>query len=96
MPKPIRPRSPTVIISDHAFERWIERAERRPKRKSGLAALLEMMLYTLLRAGGVVTVGLAVELDLGGGIRAVLRIGEFGWVCTTVMDVNEPRESEAG
>jgi len=93
MPKPVYPRSPTVIISDHAFERWLERAKRNPKRKSGLAALVGTLLYNHLRGGGVETDDLAVELELGEGIKAVLRLGENAWVCTTVIDTRETREA---
>lgn len=89
MPKPVKPRAPTVIISDHAFERWIERAGRPPKKKTALAALVEAMLYNHLRSGGIETCRLSVELELGGGIWAVLRLGDMGWVCTTVLDTRE-------
>jgi hypothetical protein len=89
MPKPVKPRAPNVIISNHAFERWLERADRRPKKKGRLAAFIENRLYNDLRSGGVELSGLSVELDLGGGIRAVLRLGDMGWVCTTVIDTKE-------
>lgn len=93
MPKPIKPRAPTVLISDHAWKRWMERADRYPKQRTALAALFKTMLYNHLRSvGGVETYGLAVSLDMGRGIKAVLRLGENAWICTTVIDTTEPRE----
>ncbi|HOV80818.1 MAG TPA: hypothetical protein PK728_12065 [Bacillota bacterium] len=89
MPKPIHPRSPTVIISDHAFERWLERADRSPKRKSGLAALVETLLYNHLRGGGVRAEGLEANIELGGGLVAVLCLVENAWVCTTIRPDKE-------
>ncbi|MCK9326787.1 MAG: hypothetical protein M0P69_14945 [Bacteroidales bacterium] len=50
-----------------------------------LAGMLTRQLYDQMRTGGIETQGLAVELDLGGGIRAVLRLGDGAWVCTTVI-----------
>jgi len=73
-------------VSNHAWERWLYRADRHPKKKTALAGLLRRMLYDRLRTGGIEAADLAVELDLGGGIRAVLRLGDAGWVCTTVME----------
>lgn len=91
MPRPIHPRMPPIIVSDHAYQRWLIRGGgREPKKKTGLAALIGMLLYGRLRAGGIETRELAVELDLGGPLRAILRLGELGWICTTVRDVSEP------
>jgi len=79
-------RLPPVIISAHAWERWNERAgDRRPRKKAGLAGMLAHRLYGHMRTGGIEARGLAAELDLGG-IRAVLRLGDGAWICTTVMD----------
>jgi len=97
MPRPIQPRLPPVIISDHAFGRWLLRGQgREPKTKNGLAALITMLLYNHLRAGGVEIKNLGLELDLGGPLRAVLRLGELGWICTTIRDISEPREEKVG
>jgi|GEM_PF-1251698 len=96
MARPIYPRMPPILMSDHAFGRWLLRGQgRKPKSKKGLATLIGTLLYARLRSGsGVPTRGLAIELDLGGPLRAVLRLGEFGWVCTTVRDVDEPWPGE--
>ena len=95
MPKPVKPRRPRVSVSDHAWERWQERATgRKPRKRKALAALLATILYNRLLAEGVETVRLGAELDLGGGIRAVLRLEADAWVCTTVRDVMEPRRWE--
>lgn len=92
MAKPMRPRPPDVVVSDHAHERWLERAAgRRPKKRAALAALLEMRLYNHL-AGGIQARGLEVYIDMGGGLVAVLCLAEKVWVCTTIR----PDEKGAG
>ena len=91
MAKPMRPRAPDVVISDHAHHRWLERVNRPPKRRTALAALIETVLYARL-ASGVIMTGLSVTLDMGNGINAVLRLTDAAWVCTTVIDTTEPRE----
>jgi hypothetical protein len=85
VPRPVIPRAPMVIISDHAHERWLERAKSKPKRKRYLTALVKRVLYAHLCSKGVATEDLTIALDLGGGIRAVLRLDEGVWVCITVI-----------
>lgn len=95
MPKPIRPKPPYVIVSPHAWDRWRERSKSsRVRKKTALTIILKRMLFERLRTEGIETLGLAVELDMGGGLRAVLRLGDMGWICTTVMDVREARGNE--
>lgn len=94
MPKPMSPRLPPVIVTAHAWQRWKERAgDRRPRKKAGLAGMLARQLYGHMRTGGIEARDLAVELNLGGGIRAVLRLGDGAWICTTVMDGLEKEEA---
>ena len=95
MSKPIVYRGVTVIITPHSWSRWLERAHRRPYKKSGLKALLETMLDAKL-ACGQPTVGLTVFLDMKGGIRAVLELTESGWICLTVLGKGEPYFREVG
>lgn len=90
MPKPIKPRAPDVSISDHAHERWLERAAgRKPKKRTALAAMVERRLYDHLRTKGIATVGLAVTLDVGGGIAAELILTGAGWVCRTFIYIKD-------
>lgn len=90
LPKPIKPRAPDVSISDHAHERWLERAAgRRPKKRTALAAMVERRLYEHLRTKGIATVGLAVTLDVGGGIAAELLLTEMGWICRTFIYIKD-------
>jgi hypothetical protein len=87
VPKPLRPKAPYVIVTSHAWDRFRERAvSSQIKKKTTLTILLKSRLFDRLRTEGAETLGLAVELDLGGGIRAVLRLGDMGWICTTIME----------
>ena len=95
MSKPMYPRGPTVRISDHAWERWLERTSRWPKKRGSLAALIETMLNSRFGHGVPMEPGLACNLDMGGGVIAVLRLTDSAWVCTTVIDINIPREAKA-
>ena len=90
--KPIKSRAPDVSVSDHAHQRWLERAAgRAPKKRTALAGMLERRLYNHL-AGGIQARGLEVYIDMGGGLVAVLCLAEKVWVCTTIR----PDEKGAG
>lgn len=94
MPKPIRPRAPTVIVTGHAHGRWLERAGRRPHKCTALQALVRQLMHCHMRAEGIETTDLVVILDMGGGVRAVLEMEEYGWVCRTFLGPAEPHAKE--
>jgi hypothetical protein len=93
--KPIRVRLPSVIMPDHAFERWLMRTNRKPYKQRALAAMIAHKLYERFGTGQP-TIGLVIPLDLGGKIRAVLELTEAGWVCRTFLGPDEPFIKEAG
>lgn len=84
MTRPVKPKMPAVVIGPHAFTRWLERANRKPRKKRSLAALVGTILYTKLKRGMEVE-GLEVCLDMNR-VTAVLILGETGWVVVTFLD----------
>jgi hypothetical protein len=98
-------RAPTVILPHHAYDRYLERwtarhmiagadEHEKPLTHSQLVARLEAKLATYL-AVGAKTVGLFLELPIGGGLKAELGLTDRGWVTISVFDVSmELREKK--
>jgi hypothetical protein len=84
--KPIQPRAPTVIVGPHALQRWLERANRRPRKAHKLSALMAMLLDNRLAQGAQVDYTGAVRIELQN-VTAVLRLGDGIWVCTTFLEL---------
>ena len=81
--KPICARLPDVQITEHAFSRWMERANRYPRSKHKLRAMLTKAFDDELAAGAIVDNTGAVVLNMGHEVRAVLRLQGGTWYCTT-------------
>ena len=89
MAKPIKSRAPDVSVSDHAHQRWLERAAgRAPKKRTALAGMLERRLYNHL-AGGIQARGLEGYIDMAAWHRA-------GAVTGVVRSLDDVKELLAG
>ena len=79
-------RKHTVEVSDHAWQRWLERVGRRPWTPYKLGRMIEKRLNDKIAPGIRVYRGMEVRLDLDNGIEAVLVLNDK-WICVTVVDV---------
>jgi len=79
-------RKHTVEVSDHAWQRWLERVGRRPWTPYKLGRLIEKRLNDKIAPGITVYRGMEVRLDLDNGIEAVLKLNDK-WIVVTVVDV---------
>ena len=85
MSKPMRWEPQKLEITDHAWKRWRERGQKKPKRREQLKYKLTYMLNEKLFRGCEIS-NLCVYLHLGGNVRAVIRLGLGTWVCTTILN----------
>jgi len=86
MPKVNWPKRHKVILSEHAWERFQERAGVEIKRTK-LVCQLSAKLNNALRTSGLhpdKTGG--VLLEVTSRLRAVVRITDRGWIVTTFVD----------
>ena len=81
-------RKHAVEVSDHAWERWLERVGRRPGTAQKLGRLIEKRLNDKIGPGITVYRGMEIRLDLDNGIEAVLKLNDK-WICVTIMDRQE-------
>jgi hypothetical protein len=85
-------RKHAVEVSDHAWQRWLERVGRRPGTAQKLGRLIEKRLNDKIGPGITVYRGMEIRLDLDNGIEAVLKLSDK-WIVITVIDVK--REARA-
>jgi len=79
-------RKHTVEVTDHAWQRWLERVGRRPWTPQKLGRMIEKRLNDKIAPGITVFRGMEIRLDLDNGIEAVLVLNDK-WICVTVVDV---------
>lgn len=75
-----------VEVTDHAWQRWLERVGRRPWTAQKLGKLIEKRLNDKIGPGITVFRGMEIRLDLDNGIEAVLKLSDK-WIVVTVVDV---------
>jgi len=83
-------KSHDVILTDHAWKRYCERANVRPTpgRKKRLAALLHVKLNSGLAVGLHIDRTGAAWLEIGPQLWASARLTERGWMVMTVIDID--------
>lgn len=98
MPRVIKPKSHDVVLSDHAWTRYCERAGARPSRsaRNKLAMFLKAKLNNELARGLHLDRTGAAWLEIESLIWASARLTDRGWVVTTVVVWGESREEAVG
>jgi hypothetical protein len=85
---PRRARTGRVIVSNHAYGRYVERIG--PIKPGAMAHLVRTCLASQLRLGKEAK-GAAVEVFLNENVRAVVEPDIQGyWICKTLLGENEP------
>lgn len=98
MPRIIKPKSHDVILTEHAWQRYCERANVRPTtgRKKRLATYLHSKLNSALGVGLHLDRSGAAWIEIEQLLWASARLTDRGWVVTTVMVWGESREEAVG
>ena len=84
---PRRARTGRVIVSNHAYNRYVERVG--PIKPGAMVHLVRTCLASQLRLGKEAK-GAAVEIFLSENLRAVVEPDIRGyWICKTLLGKNE-------
>jgi len=94
MARGIRARHQDVVISDHAWQRWTERAGVKIKRKK-LAGNIRRKLTTAVQGTGMYLDKTGAGwLEIHPWLWAAVRLTNHGWLVTTF--INWKHKKEAG
>lgn len=98
MPRVIKPKSHDVILSEHAWQRYCERANLKPTpaRRNKLRAFLHAKLNNAIGVGLHLDRTGAAWIEIEQLMWASARLTDRGWVVTTVVVWGEAREEAAG
>jgi hypothetical protein len=80
----------SVLVSDHAYQRYLERSVESPAGRRRLAVKIERRLLPSLRVGVVPDELGAVHIEFGGDLVAVCYPGtQGGWEVATIYRQRE-------
>lgn len=82
MPRQVKP--DRVILSDHAYQRYLERAPVGNRSRSSLAGRIRACLRNQLPNGKMVYAG-AIEIYISPEVSAVLVPDNGFWECVTIL-----------
>lgn len=93
MARGIRVRHHEVIISDHAWQRWLERSGMKVKRKKLARAVRRKLTGVIQGSGMYLDKTGAGWLEMFPWLWAAVRLTDHGWLVTTFINWNQKEEA---